>query len=92
MKIEWKQPARKKFLDFLQLLAEVNPAVQHRWYTLIEETTAKLSNFPLLGKKTLLNYRELVIKPFRIFYRIDTRRDTIVIVAFYHSRESINLS
>ncbi len=89
--ITWKLSAETRFNNFITLLRIENPEAVDKWKQKIEFNIEKLRNFPKMGKQTkFLNYREIVIPPFRIFYKI--LEQEIVITSFFHSRRNRSLN
>ena len=80
--IIWTSPALLDVDAIAQYIALDNQAAAMRLVKKIFSTIERLSNFPLSGKQVRemphSAYREIVVNPCRIFYRID--KDSIYIL------------
>ena len=89
MKILFSPSARTQFLEALDYIRQDNPRAATRFRQRAEAVLRRLGKFPKSGRALPefpeLPYRELVITPYRFFYRI--RGKTIWIVAVWHGAQ-----
>jgi toxin ParE1/3/4 len=73
--IIWTNPALDDLNDIAEYIALSNLLSAKKLVTKIFDKTDRLEAFPESGKKPIelsnLNYREVVVNPCRIFYKID---------------------
>jgi len=73
--IIWTNPALKDLDDIAEYIALSNLQAAKQWVKKVFDKVDRLKAFPESGKKPLelsnLNYREVVVNPCRIFYKID---------------------
>jgi toxin ParE1/3/4 len=73
--IIWTHPALKDLDDVAEYIALSNLQVAKKLVKKVFDKVDRLEAFPDSGKKPLelsnLNYREVVVNPCRIFYKID---------------------
>lgn len=73
--IIWTNPAVEDVNDIAEYIALSNLQSAKKLVTTIFDKVERLEKFPESGKKpielTNLNYREVVVNPCRIFYKID---------------------
>lgn len=73
--IIWTNPALDDLNDIAEYIALSNLLSAKKLVTKIFDKTDRLEVFPESGKKPIelsnLNYREVVVNPCRIFYKID---------------------
>ena len=89
MKILLSPSARTQFLEALDYIRQDNPRAATRFRQRAEAVLRRLGKFPKSGRAVPefpeLPYRELVIAPYRFFYRIKGK--TIWIVAVWHGAQ-----
>lgn len=89
MKILFSPSARTQFLEALDYIRQDNPRAATRFRRRAEAGLRRLEKFPKSGRAVPefleLPYRELVIAPYRFFYRIKGK--TIWIVAVWHGAQ-----
>ena len=86
MKIRFTPSARAQFLSALAFIRRDKPSAATRFRERAETVLGRLEDFPESGRVVPefpdLPYREVVISPYRFFYRI---KDNVVwIVAVWH--------
>ncbi len=81
--------ARRQFLSALEYIRADNRTAARRFRKKAETILRRLERFPESGKRIrefpALPFRELVVPPYRFFYRID--RKTIWVVAVWHGAQ-----
>ncbi|MDF1554384.1 MAG: type II toxin-antitoxin system RelE/ParE family toxin [Deferrisomatales bacterium] len=86
MKIRFTPSARAQFLSALDYIRRDDPAAARRMRQKAEEVLRRLETFPESGR-TLpefpdLPYREVIVTPYRFFYRVEG--ESVWIVAVWH--------
>lgn len=86
MKVTFTPAARKEFLAALAYIREDNPPAAGRFRERAEKGLSRLEQFPESGRIIPefpeLPYREVVISPYRFFYRL--KGETVWVVAVWH--------
>lgn len=81
--------ARKQFLDALAYIHRDSPSAAKTFRDRSEETLRRLAIYPDSGRKIPefphLEHREVVVTPYRFFYRLEQAE--IWIVAVWHDRQ-----
>ena len=89
MKVRFTPAARRQFLAALSYIRADNPGAARRIRERAESILRRLEKFPESGRVIPefpeLPYREVVISPYRFFYRING--ETIWIVAVWHEAQ-----
>lgn len=90
----WTAPAAEDLQDVVDFLIEESPAAAEKFVDRIEEAVGKLSRHgelgrivPELAKHNITRYREVVVSPWRVFYRMDEKR--IYILAVIDGRRNV---
>lgn len=85
--ILWAAVAENDLLGIVDLVAEDNPGIARDILYKIKSSTAKLDRSPGRGrivpellKQGLSRYREILIKPWRVIYRIEETKVYVVSV------------
>ena len=80
--VVWTEPALQDLDAIADYIALDKPDAAARWVARVFEKVGSLKRFPRLGSSPPelagLPYRQLVIPPCRIFYRIDKNRVLII--------------
>lgn len=78
--------ARLQFLEGLEFILQENPTAARRVYEKSSAALRGLVDFPSSGRVVPefpeLPYREVIVSPYRFFYRIDD--NTIWVIAVWH--------
>jgi plasmid stabilization system protein ParE len=81
--------ARSQFLSAIQYILEDNPRAAVKFRLKVEAILRRLLRFPHSGRRIpefpTLPFREVVIAPYRFFYRVES--NTIWVVAAWHSAQ-----
>ena len=89
MKILFTPAARNQFLAALTYIRSDNPAAATRFRQRCEEVLRRLEQFPASGRLIPefpeLPFREIVVPPYRFFYR--PQEKTIWVVAVWHGAQ-----
>jgi len=74
--IIWTSPALDDVNEIAEYIAISNPAAAKKLVQTLFDKVERLADFPESGKKPLelsqFNYREVVVNPCRIFYKIES--------------------
>ncbi len=89
MKIKFTPTARKQFLSALSYIRKDKPSAAVNFRNHIEKVLRRLEDFPESGRTIPefpdLPFREVIISPYRFFYRI--KSDVVWIVAVWHDAQ-----
>ena len=89
MKVRFTPSARAQFLSALTFIRRDKPAAAIRFRDRTETILRRLEGFPESGRVVPefpdLPYREVIIPPYRFFYRI--KGDVVWIVAVWHGAQ-----
>lgn len=92
MKIQFTPTAKKQFLSALSYIHKDKPSAAINFRNRAEQILRRLEDFPESGRIIPefpdLSYREVIIPPYRFFYKIKT--DIIWVVAVWHSAQLPN--
>ena len=92
MKIQFTPTAKKQFLLALSYIRRDKPSAAVNCRNRAEKILRRLEDFPEPGRIIPefpdLTYREVIIPPYRFFYKIKT--DIIWVVAVWHSAQIPN--
>lgn len=86
MKVKFTPSARTQFLEGLKYIRHDNPSAAHRFREKAESVLQRLEDFPDSGRSIPefpdLPHREVIIRPYRFFYRQVEK--TLWVVAVWH--------
>ena len=89
MRIKFTPSARTQFLSALSYIRKDKPSAAINFRNKAEKTLRRLEEFPESGRIIPefpdLPYREVIISPYRFFYK--TKGDVIWIVAVWHGAQ-----
>lgn len=89
MEIKFTPSAQEMFLDGLLHIHKENKQAAGKFRKRAEQVLSRLIDFPESGKRIQefpdLPFREVVISPYRFFYRV--KEDTVWIVAVWHTAQ-----
>ena len=87
--VRFTPAARKHFLEAVAYIKRDKPDAARRFRRKVEETLRRLSDFPNSGRRIPefpnLDFREVIVQPYRFFYR--TTGTEAWIVAVWHSAQ-----
>jgi len=87
LKILFTPTGRVQFLAAISYIQQDNPTAASRFRKKAEQKLRRLENFPESGRHLPefpdLPYREVIVAPYRFFYRADHK--TVWIVAVWHA-------
>lgn len=91
MRIRFTPSARLQFLEALAYIRRDNPGAARKFRERTEKVLRRLEDYPgsgrLIPEFPELPHREVVIHPYRFFYRVE--RKTIWIVAVWHGAQEV---
>jgi len=86
VKIRFTPAAEAQFLEAIRFVQLDNPSAANAFYDRCLDALSRLEDFPHSGRRIPefpnLPYREVIVRPYRFFYRI--HRGEIWVVAAYH--------
>ena len=89
MKILFTPAAKIQFLTALAYISQDNPPAARRFRKKAEQTISRLATFPESGRRLPefpdFPHREVIVPPYRFFYRI--QKETVWIVAVWHGAQ-----
>jgi toxin ParE1/3/4 len=89
VRVRFTPAGRTQFLDAIAYIRRQNPAAADRFRVRAEEILRRLQRFPKSGRTVPefpdLPYREVIVRPYRFFYRVN---DPVVwVVAVWHGAQ-----
>ncbi len=92
MKVLFTPSAQGELVQVINHIASENPAAAIKMRQRIADALRRLETFPQSGRIIpefpTLDYREVIVRPYRFFYAV--RDDTVWIVAVWHSAQLPN--
>ena len=89
MRVQFTPAGRTQFLDAIAYIRRENPSAADRFRARAEEILRRLQRFPDSGRVVPefpdLPYREVIVRPYRFFYRV--RDPAVWIVAVWHDAQ-----
>lgn len=89
--ILWSDSALERITEFMDFIAEDNPAAAKRVIEDLRQRVGALAEHPRLGRPLSEgidpDLRRLIVGKYIVVYRVQESRQTIDIVAVRHSRE-----
>ena len=89
MRVRFTPTGRAQFLAAVAYIRRDNPRAAARFRQRAEEALRRLEQFPASGRVVPefpdLPYREVVVSPYRFFYRV--RDSTVWVVAVWHGAQ-----
>jgi plasmid stabilization system protein ParE len=86
VRIRFTATARGQFLEGLDYIRRDKPSAARRLRQRVEDSLRRLVDHPDSGRRIPefpeIPHREVIVKPFRFFYRVEKR--TVWIVAVWH--------
>jgi toxin ParE1/3/4 len=89
MRVRFTPSARTEFLSAIRYIHERNPAAAYEFRHHAAQVLSRLEQFPEAGRVLPefpeLPYREVIVRPYRFFYR--SIGDTVWITAVWHGAQ-----
>ena len=91
MKVRFTPSARQQFLDGLAYIRKDKPSAARNFRQRTEKVLRRLEDYPHSGRVIPefpeLPHREVIISPYRFFYRVEKK--SVWIVAVWHSAQDV---
>ncbi len=93
MKIVFSSQAKADLVEIVEFIAYDKLQAARNWGAGIRQSVSKLSDFPKMGR-TVPEFgeetiRELIKGEYRVVYKIDDKKNTIVIITIHHGRRPL---
>jgi len=89
VRVRFTPSARRRFLDVVAYILRENPAAARRFKQRAQTVLRRLERFPESGRALPefpdLPYREVIVTPYRFFYRV--AGNTVWVVAVWHGAQ-----
>ena len=89
MKVKFTPSARKQFLGAIEYIRMNKPDAAQQFRNKAEKSLRSLNKFPYSGRVLPefpgLTYREIIVSPYRFFYRVE--KNIVWIVAVWHGSQ-----
>jgi plasmid stabilization system protein ParE len=89
LKILFTPTGRRQFLEVIAYIYRDNPSAAANFHRKAEEKLSRLKQFPdsgrILPEFPDLPFREVIVEPYRFFYRVKDK--TVWIVAVWHGAQ-----
>ena len=89
MRVRFTPAGRLQFLDPIEYIRREDPAAAQRFRARAEEILRRLQRFPDSGRIVPefpeLPYREVIVRPYRFFYRV--REPIVWVVTVWHGAQ-----
>jgi plasmid stabilization system protein ParE len=89
MKIRFSPPAREQFLRALAYIRRDKPSAAVSFQQKAEKVLSRLCDYPESGRNLPefpnIHYREIIVAPYRFFYRV--KNNTVWIVGVWHGAQ-----
>ena len=89
MKVRFTPSGDRQFLDVIAYILADRPTAARRFYQRALKTLRRLEKFPASGRRIPefrgLPYREVIVSPYRFFYRAEGT--TVWVVGVWHSAQ-----
>ena len=90
MKIVFSSQAKADLVEIVEFIAYDKPQAARKWAANIRQSVSKQSDFPKRGRTVpefgAETIRELIKGQYRVVYKIDDKKDTIVIVTIHNAK------
>jgi len=92
VRVRFTETARRQFLEGLDYIRRDKPSAARRLRRRVEDALRRLEDHPESGRRIPefpeIPHREVIVKPFRFFYRVEKR--TVWIVAVWHGAQLLD--
>ncbi len=92
--VRWSTSSERDLKDVIEYIAKDGPSGAYEVFKRIKEKTSDLHSFPSRGRivpelqdQGITQYRELIVAPWRIIYRIS--EGTVYVLALFDSRRNV---
>jgi toxin ParE1/3/4 len=91
VRIRFTPSARLQFLEAIEYIRRENPSAARNFRQRAEKILRRLESYPesgrLIPEFPELPHREVIIRPYRFFYRIEKK--TVWIIAVWHGAQEV---
>lgn len=88
-KIIFSRPAIADLSEIVRNIAKDNPVAAERFGNKLIQRSGPLAQFPRMGRvvpeENDENIREIILSPYRIFYRVNDSAHLIEIIRYWHA-------
>lgn len=88
-RVRFTAPARAQFISALDYIRADRPQAARDFRDLVERSLLRLVDFPdsgrLIPEFAELRFREIIVVPYRLFYRVED--DVVWVVAVWHGAQ-----
>ncbi len=89
MKVRFTPTGERQFLQVIAHILADRPSAARRFHARATKILARLARFPESGRRLpefpALPYREVIVRPYRFFYRVQD--DTVWVVGVWHAAQ-----
>jgi plasmid stabilization system protein ParE len=92
--VRWPETSEKDLISIIEYIAQDSPSIAHEKFKEIKGKASCLQSFPDRGRivpelqeQGIIQYRELVIAPWRIIYRIS--KNSVYVLSVLDSRQNV---
>jgi len=92
--VRWSETAEKDLISIIEYIAQGSPPVAYEKFMEIKEKASHLYAFPDRGRvvpelqaQGIIQYRELIVAPWRIIYRIS--EDCVYVLSVLDARQNL---
>lgn len=89
MKVRFTPSGDRQFFQVIAYILADRPSAARRLHARATKVLSRLERFPDSGRRIPefpgLPYREVIVRPYRFFYRVE--RDTVWVVGVWHSAQ-----
>ena len=93
MEILFSSNAKTDLSNIVRYISRDKPQAARKWAKNIKDSVKLLANLPYMGRIVPEfsddTIRELIKGQYRVVYKIDEKRDTIVILTVHHSKRPL---
>ncbi|HMU62962.1 MAG TPA: type II toxin-antitoxin system RelE/ParE family toxin [Gemmatimonadales bacterium] len=89
MRVRFTPTGERQFLQVIAYILADRPSAARRFHTRATKVLSRLEKFPDSGRRLPefpeLPYREVIVRPYRFFYRVQD--DTVWVVGVWHGAQ-----
>jgi plasmid stabilization system protein ParE len=92
--VRWSDTSEKDLISIIEYIAIVNPTIAFEKFKEIKERASNLCAYPDRGRivpelqeQGIMQYRELIISPWRVIYRISKK--SVYVLSVLDSRQNV---
>jgi toxin ParE1/3/4 len=92
--VRWSETSEKDLISIIEYIAQDSPSIAYEKFKEIKEKASCLYSFPDRGRivpelheQGIIQYRELIVSPWKIIYR--TSKKSVYVLSVLDSRQNI---